>query len=97
MMEPIAVGQCYAPRDPKAARYYERAHGGPLRLRVQSVASQSPWAVVVLSTCTGSVPTGRRRTMSALELREGFEIVGEEPRTMQLRPGRPELPIVEDE
>lgn len=31
------------------------------------------------------------------ELRERFEIVGEEPRTMQLRPGRPELPIVEDE
>lgn len=96
-MDPILVGQCWQPRDSRSRRYYERAHGGPMRLRVQSVASQSPWAVVVLLTCTGPVATGRRRTMSATELREGFEIVGEEPRTMQLRPGRPELPIVEDE
>jgi hypothetical protein len=74
-MEPIAPGQCYAPRDPRAAREYERAHGGPLRLRVQSVSSSSPWAIVVLSTCTGPVATGRHRTMSALELRDRFALV----------------------
>lgn len=74
-MEPIAPGQCYAPRDPKAARYYERAHGGPLRLRVQSVASQSPWAIVVCATFTGPIATGRRRTFTAQELRERFVLV----------------------
>lgn len=93
----VAVGQIYAPRDRRVARYHERAHGGPLRLRVQSVASQSPLAVVRLMRCTGSVSLGRCCEMSATELRERFEMVGEEPRTMQLRPGRPELPIVEDE
>lgn len=79
-MDPILVGQCWQPRDRRAARYYERAHGGPLRLRVQSVASQSPWAVVVLQPCTGPIPVGRRRSMSATELRDGFELLGDEQR-----------------
>ncbi|MFA6166989.1 MAG: hypothetical protein WC700_10250 [Gemmatimonadaceae bacterium] len=48
-----------------------------MRLVVQSVASQSPWAVVVLQPCTGPVPVGRRRSMSATELRDGFAIIEE--------------------
>jgi hypothetical protein len=79
-MEEIRLGQAWAPRDESKRRYYERVHGGPLRLRVQSVSNGSPWAVVVLQPCTGPVPVGRRRSMSASELRDGFELLGDEQR-----------------
>jgi hypothetical protein len=77
-MHEIRPGQAWAPRDSRSRRYYERAHGGPLRLRVQSVSNGSPWAVVVLQPCTGPVPVGRRRSMSATELRDGYELLGDE-------------------
>jgi hypothetical protein len=75
---PILVGQQWAPRDCPSARAYERRHGGPMRLRVQSVSDSSPWARVLVRVCTGSVPTGRRRVLSATELRAGFDLLGAE-------------------
>jgi hypothetical protein len=73
----IQPGQRGENRDARLAREYERRHDGPLRLVAQSVASLSPWAEVVLATCTGDVRTGRMRRLCAHELRSSYREVDE--------------------
>lgn len=68
----ITPNTWWTPTDPHAARRYEQVHGGPMRLRVESVESDSPLAVVVLLIYTGPISTGRHRRTKAYRLVDEF-------------------------
>lgn len=71
----MLVGQVFVHRDELRAAYYERRHGGPLRLVVESVERGDEWhGVVTLRAFTGPVRRTNRVSMGAYRLLDEYRL-----------------------